>query len=353
MHAPLTQLFEQPERYGYFQALRLLLLARPRAEATDLLRTLDASVRLGTTVNTGFPASEIHSLQTDAEPATPMMRVNFMGLGGPMGVLPLHYTEWLAQRRRQRDEGPAAFLDLFNHRMLLLFWWAWARNRPAVMHELAQEQGALRRIHDLVGMGTRGLLPEPGRRTEHARSTAAQAELPPEHTLGYYSGLVSQRPRGSNALARVLGDYWKVPVTAQPCVGTWQAVPDGQRTRLGDARARLGEGAVLGQRYWDRQTTLRLRVGPLDRPGFQALLPRGGRLEHGIALARFLTGLSLDLRIQLSLRADAVTPVRLGQSADTAPAQLGWNTWLAGRRNVRPATDSEFHFHATGGLSWR
>ena len=114
---------------------------------------------------------------------------------------------------------------------------------------------------------------------------------------------------------------------------------------------RPGAGCVLGTRYWDRQTTLRLTIGPIDRARFNALLPRGARLADIIELTRFLTGLALDLRIRLSLRADQVPPLRLGARDQDRP-QLGWNTWLRGRSDPRPANDCEFHFSALGGQSW-
>jgi type VI secretion system protein ImpH len=81
------------------------------------------------------------------------------------------------------------------------------------------------------------------------------------------------------------------------------------------------------------------------------LLPRGARLGDTVELSRFLTGLALDLHIRLSLRADQVPPLRLG-ARDADRPQLGWNTWLGGRRDPRPANDCEFHFSAMGGQSW-
>ena len=366
MHAPLTQLFEHPERFGYFQALRLLLLSRPQnkpppSSRLDMLQELDAVVQLGATSSSAFPPGEIHSLEAaDASPDNDVplatfgpsrRRVNFLGLTGPSGVLPLHYTEWLAQRRRAKDDGPAAFLDMFNHRALLLFWQAWARNRPGIMQELTLNQGIMRHVHDLIGMGTRGLRPS---QTLTGRQTAQHT--PATAVLGYYSGLISQRPHSSTMLAQIISDTCQAPVQAEACLGTWQTIPAQQRTQLGAPLSRLGQGLVLGQNYWDRQTTLRLSIGPLNRPGFDALLPGGGALERMVSLLRFLTGTALDLRIQLKLDARELVPVVLNAkqtSPSTNRPRLGWNTWLTGRRDPHPAQECEFHFHATGGQSWR
>ena len=141
------------------------------------------------------------------------------------------------------------------------------------------------------------------------------------------------------------------PVQASGCLGTWQDITADARTRLGKSAHRLGHGCVLGARYWDRQTTLRLTIGPIGRERFNGLLPRGQRLGDVMELTRFLTGLALDLRVRLSLRADEVPALRLG-ARDADRPQLGWNTWLRGRRDPRPANDCEFHFSAMGGQSW-
>src|SRR3546814_5626463 len=82
-------------------------------------------------------------------------------------------------------------------------------------------------------------------------------------------------------------------VRAQGCFGSWQHIPRRDRTRLGRSAHALGGGCVLGSRYWDRQTTLQLRIGPLDRKRFQTLLPSGALLADVVELTRFLTGLAL------------------------------------------------------------
>src|SRR3546814_19221737 len=85
--------------------------------------------------------------------------------------------------------------------------------------------------------------------------------------------------------------------------------------RLGRSAHALGGGCVRGSRYWDRQTTLQLRIGPLDRKRFQTLLPSGALLADVVELTRFLTGLALDLRIKLALRADQAPRIELGRAS--------------------------------------
>ena len=59
------------------------------------------------------------------------MMVNFMGLTGPAGVLPLYYTELIIGNgcAAERSTRCASFFDIFNHRMISLFYQAWEKYR--------------------------------------------------------------------------------------------------------------------------------------------------------------------------------------------------------------------------------
>jgi type VI secretion system protein ImpH len=93
---------------------------------------LDQSPRL--TFATGDLAKITYS--RDAQTA-PHIAVNVLGLLGPEGPMPLHITRWVMERLSNRwfagDDATAladtSFLDLVNmlqHRMLALYWRAWA-----------------------------------------------------------------------------------------------------------------------------------------------------------------------------------------------------------------------------------
>ena len=109
----------------------------------------------------------------------------------------------------------------------------------------------------------------------------------------------------------------------------------------------LGYGCALSLAQEGVNLVINARsAGPVKEAAERGWLGPGVRVSLG-----FLTGLALDLRIRLSLRADQVPPLRLGARNADRP-QLGWNTWLRGRNDPRPANDSEFHFSAMGGQSW-
>ena len=170
--APLERkLAEEPFRFDFFQAVRLLRrlrAGRSRVGAEGPPRV--EAVRFRTARGLAFPASALHRLEPPAEPGDPpALTVAFMGLTGPLGVLPHAYTDQVSERVRAGDGTLAAFLDLFNHRLISLFYRAWSKHRLAVL----EERGDAGRLADyllaLIGLGL-----DPGRSADrHAFPDAA------------------------------------------------------------------------------------------------------------------------------------------------------------------------------------
>ena len=76
--------------------------------------------------------------------AAPVMVVNFMGLTGPAGVLPLYYTELIARAHPRRKIATLLdFFDIFNHRMISLFYQAWEKYRVHVAYERGERRPLL------------------------------------------------------------------------------------------------------------------------------------------------------------------------------------------------------------------
>jgi type VI secretion system protein ImpH len=73
-----------------------------------------------------FPASAVHNIEENANQSDPAhMTIAFMGLTGVQGALPLYYTERMLASKAAKDDSLAAFLDIFNHRLISLFYRAW------------------------------------------------------------------------------------------------------------------------------------------------------------------------------------------------------------------------------------
>ncbi|RMF83908.1 MAG: type VI secretion system baseplate subunit TssG, partial [Nitrospinota bacterium] len=130
-------LFAEGYRFSFFQAVRLLEHLYPHRQPVGQdAQPSHEVVRFRTHLSLGFPASEIHEITPPTDEEQPaQMTVTFMGLTGPSGVLPRHYTEFLLERVRRKDYTLHDFLDLFNHRLLSLFYRAWEKYRFPISYE--------------------------------------------------------------------------------------------------------------------------------------------------------------------------------------------------------------------------
>ena len=191
---PLEQvLFEEGYRFEFFQAVRVLeRLYSARLPIGRNSIPSNEVVRFRTLLSLSFPPSPVHDVaRADNGVSPPEMVVAFMGLFGLMGVLPRHYTELLLERVRYKDSALRDFLDLFNHRMISLFYRAWEKYRFPVAYERSRSSARdgydpfSLSLFDVIGMGTNGL-----------RGKLKSGD----EALLYYSGLVAQQPRSASAL---------------------------------------------------------------------------------------------------------------------------------------------------------
>jgi type VI secretion system protein ImpH len=338
---PLDQvLFEEGYRFDFFQALRVLERLYPGRAGVGYAAAPNREVaRFRALLSLTFPPSAIHEItppETENDPA--QMVVAFMGLFGPMGVLPRHYTELLIERVRRKDFALRDFLDLFNHRFISLFYRAGEKYRFVPAYERARlgdgdgYDAFSRLIFHLIGMGTDGL---------RGRLRTG------DEVLLYYAGLLAQQPHSASALEAILGDYFAVPVKLEQFSGAWLSLDPENRTLLGHhSNSQLGTTAVLGSKFWDQQAAFRLRIGPLSFAQFRELLPSEEGFRRLVELTRFHVGTALDFDVRLILKAAEVPACRLGSSTP-GEVRLGWSTWLKTREFSRDAGDALLGRHLT------
>src|SRR5262249_598170 len=132
-------LFDRGYEYEFFQAARLLARFFPERKTVGATaRPEEEFARFVTLANGGsfeqsqlamaVPASPVHEIRRAENSSEPVrMIVAFMGLTGTQGVLPLCYTEHMLEARAAKDNSLAAFFDLFNHRLVSLFYRAWEK----------------------------------------------------------------------------------------------------------------------------------------------------------------------------------------------------------------------------------
>jgi len=318
----IQELEEDAPRFGFFQAVRLLSLTA-RQYGGRLRARLPADLRFRTEASFSFPASELTRYQSvDSDESSKghprdEMTVAFMGLTGPSGALPSSYTELVIGRRQYyRDTGLHAFLDMFSHRALAMFYDAWRKYRYWLDVEDGERDKLTRCLLDFSGVGFHSLRNKLG--------TGENGHLA-ENLFAFYAGLLSQKPISAQGMSTIIRGFFGVPARIVQFVGQWIEVPHEEQSQLGGKGCELGKSAFAGERIWDRQTKIELRMGPMRRAQFERLLPGGSGAKALETLMRFMVGHGLACDVALTLNKRDVPGPELDSKQ---PLLLGGNVWL-------------------------
>lgn len=307
----LSALEAHPARFDFHAALRQLECAfahLPRIG--QAARPADEAVRFGQQPSLAFEPAMINSLIPGA---TPKLLLNFFGLLGANGPLPIHLSEYIRDRQRNlNDPTLAAFCDVFHHRMISLFYRAWASAQPAVSLDRPQADRFAQYLGSLIGIGMPSML---------GRDTV------PDVAKLHFAGRLGPQTRNAEGLAALLTDYLQVPVQVEQFVGHWMTLPaDGLcALRSGPDAPVLGQTTVMGKKVWNTQHKFRLLIGPLDLEQTRRLLPGGDSLKRVQDWVRQYVGLAMDWDVNLIVKKEQLPGLRLGS------APLGWTSWLSSK----------------------
>lgn len=314
---PVAALARAPHAHDFYQALRHIDALQPgKPRLGTARRPQDEAVRLGQDAELTFAPASLSSVTPNDRLGKPRIAVRFFGLFGPNGPLPLHLTAYARERVLHRgDTTLTRFADLFHHRLLLLFYRAWAQGQPAVSLDRPDDDRFADLLGSLFGAG------------------GAEWRGPevPTHAALHFAGTLARQVRNADGLASLLTAALGRPVRVEPFVGRWMRLPVAQRSRLGarlqsrrDA-PQLGRNVVAGGAVFDRQHHFRLHVGPLRLAEFEALLPLGSVLPRLRALVALYIGNELGWDLRLELHPDQRPACRLGRQG-----RLGWTSWIGG-----------------------
>jgi type VI secretion system protein ImpH len=328
----VRQMLEQdPYCIRFFQAVRLLERLYPERNPVGLfVSPLTEVVQFSSVPTLSFPASEIQAYQPGKDGPGKLF-VNFMGLSAAVGVLPHAYTEFLLERAKAKDRGPGDFFDIFNHRMISLFYRGWQKYRFYIAYERtgANDDVISARLLDLIGMGTSSLT--------HRMEIADEACL-------YYTGLLSARRPTAQGLKQLIEDYFEVSVEVEQFTGTWRRLPPQNLTFLRETGAfceQLGMGTIVGDEAFDQHGAVTLRIGPLGFSRYQEFLPGARAYQELRAWLRIYTNREFDYVIRLVLERDEVPRMKLGEDGMGA-SRLGLVSWVKNRSLNRDPDEATY-----------
>mgnify|MGYP000179116475 CR=1 FL=1 len=269
-------------------------------------------VRFRSSADVSFPPRAFDALREREGESNPRyeLPVRFLGLTGPTGALPAPYGVMAQRQLKQRDTALADFFDLFNHRLIALYYRAWAKYRLTIQYERHTD----------------------GERDPFTRAIdafAGQIGNDRDEARRYYSGHFARRTRPASGLEAILRDCLGFGCRVDSFVGQWLPVEAESRTRLGKGgrgqNNDLGEGVLLGKRAWDLQSKVRVRVGPMTLRQYETLLPGAGRYRSIRRLIQGYLPSHMDVELRFTIRAGE-TPRPLGRGL-----RLARTTWLRSR----------------------
>jgi type VI secretion system protein ImpH len=327
----IEELQKEPYRFDFYRAMRLLECAFPDAPRYGRsTRLSDEPVRLAQEPSLSFAPSTLARFDPIDDSIYQRLSVYFFGLCGPNGALPLHLTEHVRDRIRHHDDDTmAAFLDIFHHRLLSLFYRAWADAQPTVQFDRPESDRFSVYVGSLHGIGM---------------PTLRDRDLLPDMAKLYYAGRLACQTHHPEGLQAMLSDFFKLPVQIEEFVGHWTELPEDCRFRLGvdPNSASLGVACTLGSHVWDCQQKFRITIGPVDWEDFLRMLPGGASLERLTALVRNYIGDELLWDLNLVLKQEQTPSWELGQQ------QLGQSVWTDNAGVHEDPRDLTLHPEPTG-----
>jgi type VI secretion system protein ImpH len=305
--------FDEYYRFSFFQAVNLIERMFPGKNQLDRsLSPKEESIRFSVKPGFAFPPSDISALKKGDDGGPVEMQVAFMGMIGPAGVLPYWYNELTQERIKEKDYSMIAFLDMFHHRIISLFYLAWKRYRIAATTLPAELERYSVYIASLMGLGTPGL--------------SGKVGLPGETPL-YYGGLMSRHVPSAVAIASAVEYYFGAATHVEQFIPRLISMEPEDCTVIGSMNSLLGVNATCGNQAWECQTKFRIELGPMNYKQFSRLLPMGSTLGSLFSLVKYMVGIEYEFDVRLVLKREEVKPCQLGGSPQSQP-RLGWTTWI-------------------------
>lgn len=303
---------EEPYEFGFYQAMRTLeALHEDKPRFGKSRKIKDDPIRVGQEPSMEFAPSTLATATVKENSRALKIGQYFHGLLGPNGPLPLHLTEYTIERTKgHQDATFQNFLDIFHHRLGMLFYRIWADAEPAADINRPHSTRYPKYIGSMFGLGLKSM-----------RDRDALSDMAKFYLVGRYSNS-TKNPGG---LIAILLHLFEIPVRLEEFSPEWLDLPANARCYLGSRRGayKMGQDVIIGSRVLECQFKFRLVFGPMKLEDFHSLMPSNSRTDRFVAAVRNYVGDEYMWDYQLILKKDEVPALQLGRYG-----QLGWTTWL-------------------------
>ena len=268
----VDQLYHQSYLFEFHQALKILTQMYPHALSIgEGIQPTKEVVHSKSRLSFSYPPSDVYRitkethtvllpLHIEASQIKITCQVNFFGIAGANGALPIAYSEQIYDASKNGATPANDFLDIFNHRFLLLLYHIRCKYWIGLENQQPESTPVAKITSAFLGLGT-----------PHLQKRLSFSD----QKLLYYAGLFWQQPRSAQGLQTLLSHCFNHPVTIVPFVGGWENIESDQQTRLmiSGHFNQLGQGAMLGTQVWNAMQKVVIQLGPLTRAQFHDFLP--------------------------------------------------------------------------------
>lgn len=333
----LSCLEDEADSWSFFAAVRAI--ERARADLPRIGRAASPDrepVDLFHRSTTSFPRSTVSRVSRRSR--RPRLESYHLGLTGPIGPMPMHWTEFAELEDARRGPKPLNdFLGVLSVRMLQLHYRAWAESQPAVQADRSEDDSfagliaAVSGAADLSFLDPLESLPAPAEGFDSWRQLSV---------AGVFTG-VKSASAVADALSYLVGQV--VGVTEN--VGRWYETPPALYSRLDDSRPGynvLGRSAAVGRRYFSVENDVVFTVKAASWEQFIDFINEAGEAMIIRGALDALCPDHLSWRVQVGVAEGLIEPAELGKS------RLGETSWMLTRENRGGQLRTDYRMRSRG-----
>jgi len=265
------------------------------------------AIRFKSINSLAFSLDDINRLKNENHPDQYEYFVSFMGILGAAGVLPQHYTKLCLERVKKGDLALSDFVGLFEHRLISLYYKSLNKYKLALQYKENKSEPV-----DNISSVLKSI-------SGYFNHNVAQL---------FYSGYFSKKNRSAENLKMMIADVVSKKITVHSFEGQWLSILDRDRCKIGrlGANNNLQSGIVLGKRYWDIQSLIRIVIYDLSMNEYQQLSQDSAQYKilASLVSAYVPSHINVIFEFRVNDKKGQVAP--LGQGL-----QLSANAWLGGK----------------------
>ena len=237
--------------------------------------------------------------------------VNFFGLWGPNGPMPLEASSYVHNRSHNcYDQTLRRFADIIHHRFIGLYYRAWKANEQGVGFD-KPTGGLIAKVCDSLA------------------GSACQGTSLPRFTAAAFGMLFGNAVKSRDGLETILNEVFRLPIRVVEKMPTEVSIPADCRGRFGTPGvSELGRSIQLGSRFRTCTRKFRVRTEPVEFARAAQLFPglTGGSML--VELIQSYLDRPLEWDLELRLHTSSLPPPLV-----TGERQLGRSVWLGRPRD--------------------